>query len=162
YDSVGYVNCGKEPYSGVDASKHPGMIEYVEQAGDGIFCMRICEAGQQIGDPCNVKNDTAGCTATMGVTFNDGFSITDLTTGTSSVLPNPVLPPLQSTIPKASSSTSASASKSSSAAAVSTSSAAPSTTASANGITGSSQSSAPSKKIGWVEMALGFAATLLF
>ena len=35
YDTAPFRNCGKEPYSGVDASKHPGMTDYVEQAGDG-------------------------------------------------------------------------------------------------------------------------------
>jgi hypothetical protein len=77
YDAVPFINCGKEPYSGVDPSKHPGMVDYVEQAGNGEFCMRICEAGQQLGDPCNVKNDTAGCRATMGVDFKPGFSFVD-------------------------------------------------------------------------------------
>jgi hypothetical protein len=77
YDAVPFINCGKEPYSGVDPQKHPGMIDYVEQAGNGEFCMRICEAGQQLEDPCNVKNDTAGCRATMGVDFKPGFSFVD-------------------------------------------------------------------------------------
>jgi hypothetical protein len=35
YDSVSYRQCGKEPYSGVDNFKHPGYIDYVEQAGNG-------------------------------------------------------------------------------------------------------------------------------
>lgn len=78
-DAVSYRNCGKEPYSGVDKSKHPGLIEYVQQAGNGEFCMRICEKGQQLEDPCNVKNDTAGCRATFGIEFKPGFSFTDLT-----------------------------------------------------------------------------------
>ena len=95
YDSVGHRQCGKEPYSGVDNAKHPGMIDYVEQAGNGLFCMRVCEAGQQLNDPCNVKNDTAGCTATMGVRFRDGFSFTDLTTGQTTTL-SVSLPPLSS------------------------------------------------------------------
>jgi hypothetical protein len=77
YDAVPFINCGKEPYSGVDPQKHPGMIDYVEQAGNGEYCMRICEAGQQLEDPCNVKNDTAGCRATMGVDFKPGFSFVD-------------------------------------------------------------------------------------
>ncbi|KAJ3192108.1 hypothetical protein HK101_007059 [Irineochytrium annulatum] len=74
YDSVGFQNCGKEPYSGVDAAKHPTMPQYVEQAGDGIFCMRICAGGQGEHDPCNVKNDTAGCYDTMGFVNTPGFS----------------------------------------------------------------------------------------
>jgi hypothetical protein len=42
YDSVPYVNCGKEPYSGVDTPKQgAGMVDYVLQAGAGIFCMRV-------------------------------------------------------------------------------------------------------------------------
>ncbi len=36
YDSVSYRNCGKEPYSGVDANKHPTFKDYNEQAGNGI------------------------------------------------------------------------------------------------------------------------------
>jgi hypothetical protein len=36
YDNVGVRNCGKEPFSGVDSSRHPGMVDYVEQAGNGI------------------------------------------------------------------------------------------------------------------------------
>ncbi|KAJ3143830.1 hypothetical protein HK101_003038, partial [Irineochytrium annulatum] len=74
YDSVPYVNCGKEPYSGVDSSMHPSMPEYVLQAGDGIFCMRICAGGRGTGDPCNAKNDTAGCYLTMGFVDTPGFS----------------------------------------------------------------------------------------
>jgi hypothetical protein len=35
YDNVPVRNCGKEPFSGVDASKHPGYVDYVEQAGNG-------------------------------------------------------------------------------------------------------------------------------
>ncbi|KAJ3285222.1 hypothetical protein HK104_009592 [Borealophlyctis nickersoniae] len=81
YDDVAYRKCGKEPYSGVDASKHPGLAHYVEQAGNGIFCMRVCDGGQDVGDPCNPKNDTAGCVATMGFVDQDGFSFTDMGTG---------------------------------------------------------------------------------
>jgi hypothetical protein len=39
--------------------------------------MRVCEYGQQLDDPCNVKMDTEGCFATMGVEFKDGFTYTD-------------------------------------------------------------------------------------
>jgi hypothetical protein len=56
-----YRYCGKSPYSGVDASKHPGYPSYNEQAGNGIFCMRICQGGLGTGDACTAKLDTAGC-----------------------------------------------------------------------------------------------------
>lgn len=71
------------------------MIDYVSQAGDGIFCMRICQAGQQKEDPCNVKDDTAGCTKTMGVTFRPGWTFTDKTAANSSAksINFPELPP---------------------------------------------------------------------
>ncbi|KAJ3043211.1 hypothetical protein HDV00_005531 [Rhizophlyctis rosea] len=81
FDDVPFNNCGKEPYSGTDSSKHAGLVHYVEQAGDGIFCMRICDGEQQLGDPCNVKNDTAGCFATMGMVDRSGFSYWDAATG---------------------------------------------------------------------------------
>ena len=45
--------------------------------------MRVCEAGQEMEDPCNVKLDTAGCHVTMGVKFREGFSYTDMITGES-------------------------------------------------------------------------------
>ncbi|KAJ3068782.1 hypothetical protein HDU98_008102 [Podochytrium sp. JEL0797] len=47
YDNGPYVSCGKEPYSGVDASAYgnQNFQDYVEMAGDGIFCMRVCQAG---------------------------------------------------------------------------------------------------------------------
>ena len=77
YDAVSFRNCGKEPYSGVDKSKHPDFVDYTQQAGSGIFCMRVCVAGQQKDDPCNVKDDTLGCYVTMGVTFQPGFSFTN-------------------------------------------------------------------------------------
>ncbi|KAJ3350543.1 hypothetical protein HDU83_009565 [Entophlyctis luteolus] len=50
YDNGPYESCGKEPYSGVDKSSsgNPGFQNYVEQAGDGIFCMRVCEPGTMI------------------------------------------------------------------------------------------------------------------
>ncbi|KAJ3195665.1 hypothetical protein HK101_011407, partial [Irineochytrium annulatum] len=72
YDGVSYRNCGKEPYSGVDSSQHPGLPQYVEQAGDGIFCMRICAGGQGEGQPCNVKQDEAGCYVTMDMVDTPG------------------------------------------------------------------------------------------
>jgi hypothetical protein len=99
YDAVSVRNCGKEPFSGVDPSRHPGMIEYVEQAGNGLFCMRICEAGQQLEDPCNVKNDTAGCHATMGVVFREGFSLTDRITGESRTYSISLPPPRATNTP---------------------------------------------------------------
>ncbi|KAI8905466.1 hypothetical protein EDD86DRAFT_211541 [Gorgonomyces haynaldii] len=98
YDSVSYRNCGKEPYSGVDATKHPKYKDYVEQAGNGEFCMRVCEAGQQLEDPCNVKNDTAGCRATFGVVFKPGFSYTDLITGETKTFDSPI-PTTTSVVP---------------------------------------------------------------
>ncbi|KAJ3368084.1 hypothetical protein HDU91_000873 [Kappamyces sp. JEL0680] len=96
YDSVSYRYCGKEPYSGVDSTKHPGMVDYVEQAGNGMFCMRVCEAGQELTDPCNVKDDTKGCQYTMGVTFRDGFTYTDKTNGSAVTTYTVSLPPLAS------------------------------------------------------------------
>ena len=98
YDTAPFINCGKEPYSGVDASKHPGMPEYVEQAGNGLFCMRVCEAGTQQNDPCNVKDDTKGCQYTMGITtFNTpGFDVFDQSTGQTQTF-SVSLPPLKST-----------------------------------------------------------------
>ncbi|KAJ3191167.1 hypothetical protein HK101_008009 [Irineochytrium annulatum] len=81
YDSVSYRNCGKEPYSGVDSSKNPGLPNYVEQAGDGIFCMRICNGGLGEGQPCNVKHDEDGCYVTMGMVDKPGFSYKEITKG---------------------------------------------------------------------------------
>lgn len=43
--------------------------------------MRICDGEKQESDPCNVKNDTAGCFATMGMIDADGFSFLDAATG---------------------------------------------------------------------------------
>ncbi|KAJ3021659.1 UNVERIFIED_CONTAM: hypothetical protein HDU68_009522 [Siphonaria sp. JEL0065] len=63
YDNGGFSSCGKEPYSGVDASAsgNSGFKEYVEMAGDGIFCMRVCEAGTMVpGGVCDVTHDTEG------------------------------------------------------------------------------------------------------
>ncbi|KAJ3017737.1 UNVERIFIED_CONTAM: hypothetical protein HDU68_011499 [Siphonaria sp. JEL0065] len=87
YDSVPYRNCGKEPYSGVDTKLNPTFENYVEQAGDGIFCMRTCQGGLQLDDPCNVKNDTAGCEATMGFNTKPGFTFFDVATGSLTELP---------------------------------------------------------------------------
>ncbi|KAJ3017738.1 UNVERIFIED_CONTAM: hypothetical protein HDU68_011500 [Siphonaria sp. JEL0065] len=81
YDSVPFKNCGKEPYSGVDTKLNPTFENYVEQAGDGIFCMRTCQGGLQLDDPCNVKNDTAGCEATMRFNSNPGFTYFDVASG---------------------------------------------------------------------------------
>ncbi|KAJ3065198.1 hypothetical protein HDU98_011418 [Podochytrium sp. JEL0797] len=78
YDDGGFVSCGKEPYSGTDASKHPGFPHYVEQAGDGNYCMRICEAGaEDVGLPCDLTQDTKGCIVFMRVSFTPGFSYAD-------------------------------------------------------------------------------------
>ncbi|KAJ3017739.1 UNVERIFIED_CONTAM: hypothetical protein HDU68_011501 [Siphonaria sp. JEL0065] len=97
YDSVPYRNCGKEPYSGVNTGLNPTFENYVEQAGDGIFCMRTCQVKQLTkyhvskgqGDPCNVKNDTAGCEATMGFNSKPGFTFLDVVSGTLTELPAP-------------------------------------------------------------------------
>ncbi|KAJ3064875.1 hypothetical protein HDU98_011758 [Podochytrium sp. JEL0797] len=79
YDGVPYRNCGKEPHSGVDTSSLVASFDkYIEQAGDGIFCMRICEGGMQPGDPCDATKDALGCKATFGISDEDmvalGFS----------------------------------------------------------------------------------------
>ncbi|KAI9356207.1 hypothetical protein DFJ73DRAFT_758655 [Zopfochytrium polystomum] len=92
YDSVNFVSCGKEPYSGVDPSRSVNGVdpttfkEYIQQAGNGIFCMRICEGTNwQDGMPCDARKDEAGCYTTMGITsFDDGFTYLDITTGASS------------------------------------------------------------------------------
>ena len=41
--------------------------------------MRICQEGTQETDPCNVKWDTRGCQATMGITNMErpGFTLTE-------------------------------------------------------------------------------------
>ncbi|KAJ3339096.1 hypothetical protein HDU91_001073 [Kappamyces sp. JEL0680] len=96
YDTAPFRFCGKEPYSGTDAGKHPTMPNYVQQAGDGEYCIRVCEAGMELEDPCNVKSDTAGCRRTMGVVFRDGFSYTDLTGGTGPVVSNGTVSSLSS------------------------------------------------------------------
>ncbi|KAJ3192787.1 hypothetical protein HK101_005961 [Irineochytrium annulatum] len=79
-DSVPYQYFGKEPYSSVDQTQNKGFQNYVMQAGDGIYCMRICQGGSGLYDPCNAKNDSAGCQSTMGIgSFpEDGiFTFTD-------------------------------------------------------------------------------------
>jgi len=96
YDTVEFRKCGKSPYSGVDASRHPTFPHYNHQAGNGLFCMRICEPGMEMEDPCNVKLDTAGCQVTMGIRFRDGFSYTDRLTGESRTF-DVTLPPLTRT-----------------------------------------------------------------
>ncbi|KAJ3205238.1 hypothetical protein HDU82_005325 [Entophlyctis luteolus] len=83
-DDGAYSSCGKEPYSGVDTTTNgnPGYPHYVEQAGDGTFCMRVCEStAQGSGLPCDLTQDTAGCIKFMGVSFTDGFTYTDASTG---------------------------------------------------------------------------------
>ncbi|ORY50792.1 hypothetical protein BCR33DRAFT_712774 [Rhizoclosmatium globosum] len=77
-------HCGKEPYSGVDSSANgnPGFENYVEMAGDGLYCMRVCAPGTMVvGGVCDVTHDTEGCVSFMKVDFVDGFSFTDLSTG---------------------------------------------------------------------------------
>ncbi|KAI8607094.1 hypothetical protein BC830DRAFT_1087243, partial [Chytriomyces sp. MP71] len=84
YDDAPFINCGKEPYSGVDNSTtgNPGFQHYVEMAGNAIFCMRVCEPGNlEAGRPCDVRHDRDGCEKFMQVTFKDGFTYTDLATG---------------------------------------------------------------------------------
>ncbi|KAJ3027649.1 UNVERIFIED_CONTAM: hypothetical protein HDU68_003407 [Siphonaria sp. JEL0065] len=84
YDNARFLNCGKEPYSGVDTGPAGlGHVDYVEQAGDGMFCMRTCSTF----DPksgisnCPWSKDTVGCFGTMGVSFKDGFTYSDASTG---------------------------------------------------------------------------------
>ncbi|KAJ3202567.1 hypothetical protein HDU83_000437 [Entophlyctis luteolus] len=81
YDDVKYVHCGKEPYSGVSALQtgDGSYVHYVQQTGDGIFCIRICAGDQGTGDSCNAKLDSAGCYVTMNYTDQDmtGFSYAD-------------------------------------------------------------------------------------
>ena len=92
YDTVEWKRCGKEPYSGVYEKMNPGMTDYNQQcilifnlAGAGIYCMRVCEAGLEKGDPCNPKMDTAGCYDTMGITSSEmeapGFDYVNNITG---------------------------------------------------------------------------------
>ncbi|KAJ3110161.1 hypothetical protein HDU96_006866 [Phlyctochytrium bullatum] len=67
-DNVIYRYFGRQPYSGVDTARNPGYTSYVMQAGNHIYCYRVCEGGLNLDDPCNAKNDTLGCALTMGVT----------------------------------------------------------------------------------------------
>ena len=50
YDTAPFINCGKEPYSGVDmsASANPGMPDYNEQAGNGTFLIPLLNINMQI------------------------------------------------------------------------------------------------------------------
>ena len=45
--------------------------------------MRVCEAGIEQDDPCNVKDDTKGCFYTMNITtfYVPGFDTIDESTG---------------------------------------------------------------------------------
>ncbi|KAJ3399755.1 hypothetical protein CcCBS67573_g02669 [Chytriomyces confervae] len=100
YDDVGFSHCGKEPYSGVDNSKHPGWPHYVEMGGNSEYCMRVCAAGtQDSGGACDVRLDTAGCTKLMGVQFDapDGtFVFEDRVAGTTKTFDVP-LPEVKTT-----------------------------------------------------------------
>ncbi|KAJ3065196.1 hypothetical protein HDU98_011416 [Podochytrium sp. JEL0797] len=91
YDDGAYKSCGKEPYSGVDSTANPGMVHYIVKAGDGEFCMRVCEAGANVvGGPCDHTKDKVGCSSFMQVSFTDGFSFTGasgVVTTTSTFLP---------------------------------------------------------------------------
>ncbi|KAJ3011675.1 UNVERIFIED_CONTAM: hypothetical protein HDU68_001581 [Siphonaria sp. JEL0065] len=84
YDNGPFISCGKEPYSGVDNSTNGnfGFKEYVEMAGDGQFCMRVCEPGTMTtGGVCDVTHDTEGCYKFMNVSFTEGFTTEDVATG---------------------------------------------------------------------------------
>ncbi|KAJ3286297.1 hypothetical protein HDU79_006577 [Rhizoclosmatium sp. JEL0117] len=96
YDNVGFINCGKEPYSGVDTSPNANPLgrDYVEMAGDGQFCMRVCGPNSNLG--CDARHDTEGCYKFMGVVVQDGFSYTDAQTGVKTVA-TVSLPPLKTT-----------------------------------------------------------------
>ncbi|KAJ3117264.1 hypothetical protein HK100_000863 [Physocladia obscura] len=89
YDDGAFQSCGKEPYSGVDTSAtgNPGFPHYVEQAGDGIFCMRVCQEDQQgTGLPCDLTQDTAGCIKFMNVSFTPGFTYQNNVNGVSTTI----------------------------------------------------------------------------
>ncbi|TPX74651.1 hypothetical protein CcCBS67573_g04069 [Chytriomyces confervae] len=98
YDNVAYTSCGKEPYSGVDATQHPGFVNYVEIGGNSVFCMRVCAEGTQAaGGVCDVRNDTAGCEGFMGVVFNEpdgAFVYEDVVAGTTQTF-SVSLPPVK-------------------------------------------------------------------
>ncbi|KAJ1568705.1 hypothetical protein HK405_014818 [Cladochytrium tenue] len=100
YDSSTYSQCGKEPYSGPDPSSpnsltpYSTFYNYVEKAGDGIYCMRICEgpdSSYNYGDktsaaamtyaPCDSSADTYGCTF-WNANTGDGFDYIDVVAGT--------------------------------------------------------------------------------
>ena len=59
--------------------------------------MRVCDAGLEQNDPCNVKDDTKGCLYTMGITtFNvPGFDEYDQSSGQTTTF-SVSLPPLKS------------------------------------------------------------------
>lgn len=72
-DNAPFRSCGKSPYSGVytQAMGSATFGQYVQQTGNNIFCMRVCE-GDESGlseGPCSVLNDTVGCEGTMGMRF---------------------------------------------------------------------------------------------
>ncbi|KAI9344950.1 hypothetical protein BDR26DRAFT_1005778 [Obelidium mucronatum] len=83
YDNGPFITCGKEPYSGVDnsTSGNPGFENYVEMAGDGQFCMRVCDPGPLNQGACDVTHDTEGCMKFMNVSFTEGFTYKDVATG---------------------------------------------------------------------------------
>ncbi|KAJ1560354.1 hypothetical protein HK405_007403 [Cladochytrium tenue] len=100
YDTSTFAQCGKEPYSGPDPSSPNSLTpfstfnQYVMKAGDGIYCMRICEgpdSSYNLGDPeganartnapCDSSQDTKGCEF-WGANTNDGFDYTDVVGGT--------------------------------------------------------------------------------
>ncbi|KAI8607582.1 hypothetical protein BC830DRAFT_1180321, partial [Chytriomyces sp. MP71] len=98
YDDGPFISCGKEPYSGVDnsTSGNLGFQHYVEQAGDGIYCMRTCEPDtQHPGLPCDVTQDRAGCYSFMGVTPKDGFQFVDAANPSVVSVASVSLPPLK-------------------------------------------------------------------
>ncbi|ORY50791.1 hypothetical protein BCR33DRAFT_495239 [Rhizoclosmatium globosum] len=99
YDDGAFKNCGKEPYSGVDSSDNgnAGMQHYVEMAGNGLYCMRVCAPGTMVqGGVCDVTQDTAGCIAFMGVQFTqeESFTYTDTLTGVTTTA-SVKLPPMK-------------------------------------------------------------------
>ncbi|KAJ3232373.1 hypothetical protein HDU81_003011 [Chytriomyces hyalinus] len=99
YDDGPFISCGKEPYSGVDnsTSGNLGFKHYVEMAGNGLFCMRVCEPGTLVeGGACDVTHDTEGCEKFMRVKFTSGFDYVDLATPTAVTTFSVSLPPLPS------------------------------------------------------------------
>ncbi|KAJ3394308.1 hypothetical protein HDU84_009063 [Entophlyctis sp. JEL0112] len=75
YDDGAYSSCGKEPYSGVDTTTNgnPGFPHYVEQETALSACVFVKARLKE--------KDTAGCIKFMGVSFTDGFTYTDASTG---------------------------------------------------------------------------------